>query len=103
MATRRSSGKFNFTAIFRVAAFVLLLAQLGMVAHRIEHYLVPEQMECGQDACDAFAPTPGPAAPVPFLPPLFFVVFFLSFWTLGDSVLEQPGDRLGFQAHAPPV
>jgi hypothetical protein len=114
MATRRAyrsagvaafgrRGRVGFASIFRIVAFVLLIAQLGMVAHRIEHYIAPEHMECGEDSCDAFAPTPGPAAPVPFLPPLFFVVFFLKFWTPRASVLEQPGNRLGFRAHAPPV
>lgn len=103
MATRRAYGRFNSTTLFRAVAFLLLIVQLGMVAHRIEHYLAPEHMECGEDSCDAFAPTPGPAAPVPFLPPLVFVVFFLKFWTLCDSVREQPGTRLGFRAHAPPV
>jgi hypothetical protein len=103
MAIRRAYRGLNFAAIFRIAAFVLLIAQLGMVAHRIEHYIAPEHMECGEDSCDAFAPTPGPAAPVPFLPPLVFVVFFLTFWTLRDSVREQPGNRLGFRAHAPPA
>jgi hypothetical protein len=96
-------GGLNFAAIFRAVAMLVLIAQLGMVAHRIEHYLAPEHMECGEDGCDAFAPALGPAAPVPFLPPLFFVVFFLKFWTLRDSVTEQPGSRLGFRAHAPPV
>ena len=103
MATRRAYGRFNSTTLFRAVAFLLLIVQLGMVAHRIEHYLAPEHMECGEDSCDSFAPTPGPAAPVPFLPPLVFVVFFLKFWTLRDSVREQPGNRLGFRAHAPPV
>jgi hypothetical protein len=103
MATRRSSNRLNFATIFRVVAFLLLIAQLGMVAHRIEHYLAPEHMECGEDSCDSFSPTPGPAAPVPFLPPLVFVAFFLKFWTLRDSVREQPANRLGFRAHAPPV
>jgi hypothetical protein len=103
MATQRSYGRFNATTLFRAVAFLLLIVQLGMVAHRIEHYLAPDHMECGEDSCDAFAPTPGSAAPVPFLPPLVFVVFFLKFWTLHDSVREQPGNRLGFRAHAPPV
>ena len=102
MANRRASSRLSFTAIFRAVAALVLIAQLGMVAHRIEHYLAPEHMECGQDQCDAFAPTPGLDAPVPFLPPLF-VVFFLTFWTLRDSVTERPGNRLGFRAHAPPV
>jgi len=93
----------NLAVVFRAVALLVLITQLGIVAHRIEHYLAPEQMECGTDACDAFAPTPGPAAPLPFLPPIFFVVFFLKFWTLRDSVTEQPGNRLGFRAHAPPV
>ncbi len=103
MAIRRAYRGLSFAAIFRVAAFVLLIAQLGMVAHRIEHYIAPEHMESGEDSCDAFAPTPGPAAPVPFLPPLVFVLFFLSLCTFRDSVREQPGTRLGSRAHAPPV
>jgi hypothetical protein len=103
MALWRAYGRLSFTAFFRAVALMLLIVQLGMVAHRVEHYLAPEHMECGTDACDAFAPTPGPAAPVPFLPPLFLVAFFLKFWTLRDSVHEQPGNRLGFRAHAPPV
>ena len=103
MAKWRAYSRLNFAAIFRAVALLVLIAQLGMVAHRIEHYLAPEHMECGTDECDAFAPTPSPDAPVPFLPPLLFVVFFLKFWTLRDSVSEQPGNRLGFRAHAPPV
>jgi hypothetical protein len=103
MAKRRAYRSMSFAAVFRAAALLLLVAQLGMVAHRIEHYLAPDQMECGADACDAFAPTPGPAAPVPFLPPVLFVVFFLKFWTPRESITEQPGNRLGFRAHAPPV
>jgi hypothetical protein len=103
MATRRAYGGFELTTLFRAVAFLLLIVQLGMVAHRIEHYLAPEHMECGEDSCDAFAPTPGPAAPMPFLPPVLFVIFFLRFWTLRDSVTEQPRVRLGFRAHAPPV
>src|SRR4051812_11115673 len=103
MANWRSYGRLSFAAVFRAVALLLLIAQLGMGAHRVEHYLAPEHMECGQDQCDAFAPTPGPDAPVPFPPPLFLVVFFLTFWTLRDSVTERPGNRLGFRAHAPPV
>ena len=113
MATRRAyrlsrsaasrRWRLDFATIFRALAMLVVIAQLGMVAHRVEHYLAPEQMECGTDQCDAFAPTPGPDAPVPFLPPLFFVVFFLSFWTLRDGVTERPGQRLGFRAHAPPL
>jgi hypothetical protein len=102
MAKPRAYRRLSFTAFFRAVALVLLIAQLGMVAHRIEHYLVPEHMECGEDSCDAFAPTPGPDIPVPFLPPVFFVVFFLTFWTLRANVVEQPGSRLGFRALAPP-
>ena len=103
MTKGRAYRWLDWAAIFRAVALLLLVAQLGMVAHRVEHYLAPEHMECGTDACDAFAPTPGPAAPVPFLPPLFFVVFFLKFWTLDDSVRKQPSHRLGFRAQAPPA
>jgi hypothetical protein len=37
MATRRAYGRFNSTTLFRAVAFLLLIVQLGMVAHRIEH------------------------------------------------------------------
>ncbi|MDB5397415.1 MAG: hypothetical protein JWM91_4921 [Rhodospirillales bacterium] len=86
----------------RVFALVLLIAQLGMVAHRIEHYLAPEHMESGEDSCTAFAPTTGAAALPLFVPPLLLVIFFMRFWTVRESVLQKPADRLGFRAHAPP-
>jgi hypothetical protein len=86
----------------RFLALALLVLQLGVIAHRIEHYLVPEQMECGEDVCAAFTPTPD-AAPIPaFVPPVFFVVFFLRFWTVRASVARGPAERLGFRALAPP-
>ncbi len=81
---------------------MLLIAQLGMVAHRIEHYIAPEHMECGEDSCTAFMPTTGAAALPLFVPPLFLVVFFLKFWTLRDCAVQPPAYRLGFRAHAPP-
>ena len=103
MAIRRAYRGLNFATIFRVVAFVLLIAQLGMVAHRIEHYIAPEHMECGEDACDAFSPVPDAAAPILFVPPIFLVVFFLQFWMPRAVVLRAPAGRLGFQAHAPPL
>jgi hypothetical protein len=108
MATLRSSAAaswgrlFSSAGILRFAALLLLIAQLGVVAHRIEHYIAPEHMECGEDACAAFAPTPGSAEPILFLPPLSLVVFVLSFWSVRASVARPAGARLGFRAHAPP-
>ncbi len=87
----------------RVVALLLLVLQLGIVAHRIEHYLAPEQMECGEDACAAFTPvTDPPALPVVFTAPTR-AAFFVRFWTASAAIVAQPGNRLGFRAHAPPV
>src|SRR3569833_3404023 len=101
MAKRHAYRRLSFTAIFRAVAALVLIAQQSKNTHQNKQNKTPKHMECGQDQCDAFAPTPGPDAPVPFLPPLFFVAFFLTFWTLRDSVTQQPGKRLGFRAHAP--
>jgi hypothetical protein len=96
-------GSWNVAAVMRFFALVLLVAQLGMVAHRIEHYLSPEHMESGEDSCTAFAPTTGAAQLPLFIPPVLFVIFFMRFWTVRDSVVQKPADRLGFRAHAPPL
>lgn len=87
----------------RIVAFLLLISQLGIVAHRIEHYILAEQMECGEDGCTAFAPVIDPPAQPPLVAPPSPVVFFVRFWTAREFVAEQPGDRLGFRAQAPPV
>lgn len=92
-----------FTGLLKGVALLLLVVQLGVIAHRIEHYFVPEQMECGEDSCTAFAPATGAAAPLVYLPPVLLVVFFLRFWTVSEAIVLQPSDRLGFKAHAPPV
>jgi hypothetical protein len=109
MATRRTSRSASLSrlvspaGLLRFAALLLLVAQLGIVAHRIEHYIAPEHMECGADACDAFSPVPDAAPPILFVPPIFVVVFFLQFWMPRAVVLRAPARRFGFQAHAPPV
>lgn len=95
-------GWWNAAALMRFFALLLLVAQLGMVAHRIEHYITPEQMECGEDSCTAFMPTTGAADLPLFVPPVFLVIFFLRFWTAHESIVQKPTDRLGFRAHAPP-
>ena len=87
----------------QIFAAILLVAQLGIVAHRIEHYIAPEHMECGEDSCTAFAPTTGAAALPLFIPPMLSIVFFLRFWAVHDSFGPKPADRLGFRAHAPPT
>jgi hypothetical protein len=87
----------------RFLALLLLVLQLGIVAHRIEHYLEPEHMECGEDACTAFAPMDDPPAlPIVVTAPTR-VAFFVRFWTANDTIVVQPSDRLGFRAQAPPV
>ncbi len=87
----------------RLVALFLLVVQLGIIAHRIEHYLVPEQMECGEDSCTAFSPTPGAEPILDLVLPVSLVVFCLSFWALRDSIVLRPADLFGFRAQAPPV
>jgi hypothetical protein len=87
----------------RPIALLLLVLQLGLIAHRVEHYLVPEHMESGEGDCAAFAPvTDPPALPASVTPPIR-VGYFVRFWTASEAIVEQPGDRLGFWAHAPPA
>ena len=87
----------------RLAALLLLVLQLGIVAHRIEHYLEPEHMECGEDACAAFTPiTDPPALPIVVTSPTQ-VAFSVRFWTASDSIVAPPSEFLGFRSHAPPV
>jgi hypothetical protein len=109
MATRRSSLPASLsrlvspTGLLRFVALLVLIVQLGVIAHRIEHYIAPEHMECGEDACDAFSPVPDAAAPILFVPPMLFIVFFVQFWMPRAVVLRTAPGRLGFQAHAPPL
>ncbi len=87
----------------RLAALLLLVLQLGIVAHRIEHYLEPEHMECGEDACASFTPvTDPPALPIVFTAPTQ-VAFSVRFWTASDAIVAPPSEFLGFRSHAPPV
>ncbi len=85
-----------------LAALLLLLLQLGLVAHRIEHYIEPAHMECGEDGCAAFMPATDPPALPPTIAPPLRVAFVVTFWTAGETLLVLPRGRLGFQAHAPP-
>jgi len=100
---RSSRRDRRFGGLFRLVALLLLLVQFGVIAHRIEHYYIPEQMECGEDSCAAFAPSTGAAEAVVYLPPVLLVFYFLIFWTVREAAVTQPSDRLGFRAHAPPV
>ena len=87
----------------RWLAFLLLMLQLGIVAHRIEHYLLPDHVETGEASCDAFSPiTDPPALPVVAGPPVR-VSFTVRFWTLREAVVARLDDRLGFRAQAPPL
>ncbi len=84
-------------------ALVLLVLQLGLIAHRVEHYLAPAAMECGEDECAAFAPSADAPDLQVLIFPLSLVVFFVRFWTARSHSLTVVGERLGFRAHAPPV
>ena len=86
-----------------LVALLLLVLQLGIVAHRIEHYLEPEHMECGEDACAALTPVPDPPAlPIVIKVPTQ-VAFAVRFWTASDAIVARPSDLLGFRSQAPPV
>ena len=87
----------------RFLALLLLAVQLGSVAHRLEHYLLAEQMECGEDGCTAFAPVTDPPALPQLVRPPSPVVFFVHFWTARQPILAQSVERLGFRAQAPPA
>ena len=87
----------------RIFALLLLVVQLGMVAHRVEHYLQPDRMETSEEACAAFAPVDdGPALPVLVTPPSD-VAYAVRFWTAHDRIATKRVAALGFQAQAPPA
>ena len=93
----------NFGLNSKLIALLLLVLQLGLIAHRIEHYVLPEHAECGEDECAAFAPaTDPPALPVAVTAPIR-IAYFVRFRTASETIVEQPNDRLGFRAHAPPA
>jgi hypothetical protein len=88
----------------RLIALLLLVLQLGLVAHRIEHYLLPDAIESSdhEDSCDAFSPLiDPPALPVVEHEPVQ-VSYIVRFWTLREAHAERLDDRLGFRAQAPP-
>lgn len=102
-AQRSVSMDTGTKRLWRTLAFLLLIFQLALVAHRVEHYLVPDHMECGEDSCAAFAPAPdAPELPV-LVAPLLIVVYVVRFWSVHRPVVIQPRDRLGFRPHAPPL
>ncbi len=87
----------------RILALLLLVAQLGLIAHRLEHYLLPDQMESGEAACAAFTPTDdGPTLPVLVAPPVE-VAYAVRFWTARERITPVRVAALGFQAQAPPA
>ena len=96
-------GSAGASRLWRTLAFVLVIFQLALVVHRIEHYLVPDHMESGEDACAAFTPAPdAPELPAVFVP-LLLVVYVVRFWSVHHPALIQPRQRLGFRPHAPPL
>jgi hypothetical protein len=103
-ASRRDARPLAWSdSLFRIVAILLLVVQIGVIAHRVEHYFVPEQMECGEDSCTAFAPATGASAPLVYVPTLLLVFYVLKFWAVRETAVIKPSDRLGFRAHAPPV
>jgi len=87
----------------RFLALLLLVLQLGIVAHRLEHYLAPDHMESSAEGCDSFAPITDPPALPPLVQPPSQVAFYVHFWTVRDIAADQLAERLGFRAQAPPA
>jgi len=87
----------------RLIACLLLLAQVGLIAHRVEHYVLPDRMETGEDSCIAFLPTTDGPPALDIVTPPVPVAYAVRFWTVREAALVQPGARLGFRAQAPPV
>lgn len=86
----------------RLIALLLLILQLGVVAHRMEHYLLPDHVETGEDSCAAFSPvTDPPATPVLLSEPTP-VSYAVRFWTVSEAAIVRLDDRIGFRAQAPP-
>jgi hypothetical protein len=86
----------------RLIALVLLILQLGLIAHRIEHYLLPDAVESSEDSCDAFSPLIDP----PALPTVEHeptqVSYIVRFWVVREAHAERLESWLGFRAQAPP-
>jgi hypothetical protein len=86
----------------RLIALLLLILQLGLIAHRIEHYLLPDAVESSEDSCDAFSPLIDP----PALPTVEHeptqVSYIVRFWVVREAHAERLESWLGFRAQAPP-
>ena len=87
----------------RIVGVLVLLAQIGLLAHRLEHYFAPNHMESGEDACVAFAPASDPPAIVPLVRPPSPIAFPVRYWIGRDTRPELAPNSLGFRAQAPPV
>lgn len=90
-------------ATLRLLGLLLLVVQLGIIAHRIEHYVTPDRMECGEESCIAFAPAPSDPPPLPVIEPVLLVSFALSLWTVRAFRGRAVSAGIGFRALAPPA
>jgi hypothetical protein len=86
----------------RPLLLLLLLTQLAMVGHRIEHFVAPDQVERIAD-CAAFAPTPDADCTPPTILRVaaIFTVFAASAPT--DTLLAGEIDQHAYRSQAPPV
>ena len=89
--------------ISQLALILLLIAQVGVVVHRLEHYLAPSIVDCDENACAAFAPAADPPSISAAISPPERIIQFIRFWTAHPAYFERPTDRLGFRAQAPPL
>jgi hypothetical protein len=86
----------------RSIGLLLFVLQLSLIAHRLEHYLLPDAVESSEASCDAFAPvTDPPALPVVECEPTQ-VFYTIRFWPVREATAERHEDGFGFRAQAPP-
>jgi hypothetical protein len=86
----------------RPLLLLLLLTQLAMVAHRVEHFVAPDQVERIAD-CAAFAPTPDTSCEPPAIVRLPVHVTLLPVWLPTASIPAGEIDQHAYRSQAPPV
>lgn len=86
----------------RPVLVLLLLTQLAMVAHRIEHFVAPDLVEAIAD-CAAFTPMPEPVSepPVIILPPAQHAT--RTVWSPVASLAAGEIDQHAYRSQAPPA
>ncbi|GIL39081.1 hypothetical protein [Roseiterribacter gracilis] len=86
----------------RPLLLLLLLTQLAMVGHRIEHFVAPDQVESIAD-CAAFAPTPDASCEPPAVvrTPASFTLF--AAWSPTEQIRAGEINQHAYRSQAPPA